>query len=486
MDLARATKAQLLAVVAERDAELAVLRAMVAEQHTQLVDLADRVEELTVRLGRDSSNSSRPPSSDNPYRQGRVKRGLRGASGRKPGKQPGSPGTTLRQVDDPDEVMVCEVSDCPDCGSSLANAEVIAITRRQVFDPPPPPIRPHVVEYQLVTRRCCCGTQVPGPGPAGVVAPTSYGPTAAALAVYVGAGQYLPVARAGDVLATLAGMNVSTGWLASQRGRAARLIEAQFLPHVRGLLRTVGVLHVDETPGRVAGGLSYVHVACTEFLTAMHVGDRSAATIDAGDVLPDYRGVLVRDGYAGYTHLVGAVHAWCGAHLVRDLHGVYDAEPENQLWAKAMADTLLAANVTAQQTKAAGQPGIDTATLATIRNRYRGAVAKGIADNTDRDGRLAHEALTLARRFRNNEAMILRFVTDLTPFTNNEAERTCRPVKVQQRSSGGCWRTLNGLADFAIVQSYLSTAHKWGQNSLDVLRQLFTTGAWLPPTAAPT
>jgi hypothetical protein len=39
---------------------------------------------------------------------------------------------------------------------------------------------------------------------------------------------------------------------------------------------------------------------------------------------------------------------------------------------------------------------------------------------------------------------------------NNEAERTIRPVKVQQRSSGGSWRTLTGLAEFALVQSYLS------------------------------
>ncbi len=55
---------------------------------------------------------------------------------------------------------------------------------------------------------------------------------------------------------------------------------------------------------------------------------------------------------------------------------------------------------------------------------------------------------------------ILRFATrpDLDIFMNNQAERTIRPVKVQQRGSGGAWRTLQGLADFAIVESYLSTA----------------------------
>ena len=82
--------------------------------------------------------------------------------------------------------------------------------------------------------------------------------------------------------------------------------------------------------------------------------------------------------------------------------------------------------------------------------------------------------------------MILRFVVDLAvPATFNQAERDLRPVKIQQRTSGGTWRTLAGLADFAVVQSYLSTARKWGINSIDALTRLFTTGACLPPAAAP-
>lgn len=44
----------------------------------------------------------------------------------------------------------------------------------------------------------------------------------------------------------------------------------------------------------------FVHPAVTEHLTALHTGDRSAKTIDAGDVLPHLSGVPVRDGYAGY------------------------------------------------------------------------------------------------------------------------------------------------------------------------------------------
>jgi transposase len=151
-----------------------------------------------------------------------------------------------------------------------------------------------------------------------------------------------------------------------------------------------------------------------------------------------------------------------------------------------MATTLTDATTAAATARAAKQTTLDPQTLATIRNHYRGAIAKAITDNSARAGPLAHNALTLPRRFRDHEDTILRFVADLAvPFTNNQAERDIRPVKIQQRTSGSTWRTLTGLADFAIVQSYLSTATKWGLDTLDVLTQLFTGQPWLPPTPEP-
>jgi transposase len=92
---------------------------------------------------------------------------------------------------------------------------------------------------------------------------------------------------------------------------------------------------------------------------------------------------------------------------------------------------------------------------------------------------------SLANRFDTHRDMILAFLHDLSiPFTNNAAEREIRPVKVKQRP-GGCRRTLEGLADFAIIWSYLSTAAKHGLDHLDVLVELFTTEPWLPPDPDP-
>ena len=315
--------------------------------------------------------------------------------------------------------------------------------------------------------------------------PVRLGAYATALAALLTCGHYLPVARASSLLAAMAGIEVSTGFVAGVRGRAASLLDAVFLPHMRALLRTAPVLHADETCGRAAGALAYVHVACTDYLTLMHVGGRSAADIDAGGVLTEFTGILMRDGYTGYAHLP-AIHAWCAAHLLRDLRAISDADPAGQIWALAMADTLLEANQAAHQARAAGADRLDPAVLKQIRNHYLGALAKGTTDNHDQRGTLAADARTLIRRFTRYEDMILRFATDLaTPFTNNVAERSVRPVKVQQRTSGGAWRTLQGLTDFAVVHSYLDTATKWGQDKLHVLHQLFTTGAWLPPALTP-
>jgi transposase len=487
-----AVNTQLRTVIATQaelhQAELAARDARIAQLGSQVVVLADRVAQLEQRAGRDSSNSNRPPSSDSPYTKTPRKprdRSLRGRSGRKPGKQPGAPGATLAQVPDPDHTVVCAPARCGGCGCDLAGVPVAAEHARQVFEAPPPP-RPVVTAYLVQARTCPrCGVTSVGQAPAGVDGRVQYGPGVWAHAANLTCANHVPVGRAARLLSDLLGVGCSVGFVAGVRGVAAGRL-GPFMARVRELLGQAGVLGVDETPGRAGGALAYVHVACTEFLTHLHVGGRSADDIDAGGVLPGYTGTIVRDGYAGYAHLSQALHAWCGAHGLRDLRAVWEADPAGQTWAQAMADLLVYANKAAGAARAAGARVLDGATLQRIVGWYRGAVAKGIVDNQRRRTQAAKDGLRLARRFGAHEAMILRFATDLAVgFTNNQSERDVRPVKVQQRASGGCWRTLQGLADFAVVQSYLSTAAKWGLDKLAALHQLFTTGPWLPPALSP-
>ncbi len=413
-------------------------------------------------------------------------RSLRARSGRKPGKQPGAQSSTLRQSGHPDDTVECGPAECRCCGADLAGEPVLGVPRkRQVFEAQPPP-PPRVTEYQVQAKRCpACGETTTGVAPAGVASLVQYGPVVHAKVALATCAHYLPVARAAQLIRQLAGVRVSAGFAAGVRAKAAARLGA-FMDHIRQLLRSAGVLYADETPARAGGRLHYVHVACTEFLTVMHTGGRSADDIDAGEILPGYAGTIVRDGYAGYQHLTDALHAWCGAHGLRDLAGLYRFDPGGQVWARSMADLLLDANARATAARAAGQASLPEDRLAEIIAWYRGAVAKGITDNSGRRSKIGKDGLRLARRFRDHQDMILRFATDLTVgFTSNQAERDVRPVKVQQRTSGGCWRTLEGLADFAIVRSYLSTAAKWGIDQLDALVQLFTDGPWLPAAIRP-
>ena len=484
-----ARNARLRQAAADRDelaaAQLASERARADSLAVQVAALAAQVEELQRLLGKDSSNSSRPPSSDSPYTKKPKDRSLRGRSGRKPGKQPGAQSSTLEQSGSPDNTVECGPAACGCCGHDLADVPAAWLQKRQVFEAasPPPPV---VTEYQILAKQCPgCGETSTGLAPAGVTGRVQYGPLVHASTALAVCANYLPVARAAKLVAALTGVSVSAGFTATIRGKAAARL-GPFMDQVRVLLRAAGVLYADETPARVAGHLHYVHVACTEFLTAMHTGDRTKEAIDAGGVLAGYAGTIVRDGYKGYEHLTDALHAWCGAHGLRDLAGLYRFDPDGQLWARAMADLLIDANAAATAARSSGQARLDEAQLAGIRARYRGAVAKGITDNQCKRTQIGKDGLRLARRFRACEDMIMRFTTDLAVgFTSNQAERDVRPVKVQMRTSGGCWRTLTGLADFAIVQSYLSTAGKWGIDALDALTRLFTGQPWLPPATAP-
>jgi hypothetical protein len=198
-------------------------------------------------------------------------------------------------------------------------------------------------------------------------------------------------ARSAQLLsATLGAGGVATGFLAGIRQRAAGLLEDGFLPRVRELLRTAGVLHVDETPGqgRAAGGMAYVHVACTEFLTVLHTGTAARSRSTLAGCCPATPASIVRDGYAGYQHLVDAVHAWCGAHLIRDLRAIHDTDQDGQVWARALAGTLLDAHHAAQAARAAGRPPWPRRRSPGLGGCYQGAVAKGLTDNHDRRGGL--------------------------------------------------------------------------------------------------
>ena len=176
---------------------------------------------------------------------------------RQRGKQHGAQGKNRRQVDNPDEKIDVEPGACTGCGAGLADAELLRIYRRQVFEASPPP-PPRVIQYGVAERRCgCCGQVNQGQAPRFVTGRVQWGPSVSARAVLATIAHHLPCGRAAVLLAKLSGLSVSTGFLVKARRRATVLLDP-FITRVRELLHRVGLLRVDETTARVDGGRTLV------------------------------------------------------------------------------------------------------------------------------------------------------------------------------------------------------------------------------------
>ena len=304
-----------------------VLLALIDSQARTIELLQAEVAELKRRLGRNSGNSSQPPSADGPAVS--PSRAARRRSARNPGKQPGAGGSALFQTSTPDEIIDHVPGACGGCGSDLAGASAAGVVRRQVHDIPR--ITRTVIEHRLHRKRCSCGTTTTATAPAGVGAAAVYGPNLRALAVYLLVFQHIPVARTAMLIADLTGARPSTGWISSVLSGVADVLgDVEKL--IKSLIVLAQVIHVDETTSNINGARWWLHVAGTDKLTAYHLHpSRGRKAVTEFDVLPAFRGTVVHDALSVYDAYPDARHALCCAHLARELVAAGEAHPD-QVW----------------------------------------------------------------------------------------------------------------------------------------------------------
>jgi transposase len=470
----RAANARLRELLAERDAEVAELRALV-------VDLQAQVAELAARVGQNSKNSSKPPSSDGLARP--APKSLREKTGRRPGRPEGQPGTTMQLADRPDHVIAHEPSCCAVCGAGLEEARVTGVERRQVTEIPP--VRAEVTEHRLIERECGrCGARTRGQAPDGVRAPVQYGPRAVALGVYLWHGQFLSRDRACAAMAEMFGCAPSPGALATMTRKIAGLVGPALDAIVTALIASQ-VAHFDETGFRVAGKLAWVHSASSGkyVLVTVH-SKRGTKGMDAAGVLPSFTGIACHDAWAPYDSYDGvAGHALCCAHLLRELTAVTETgTADDVIWARQAIDALLELKQAADAARAAGAAAVDAEVLEKQARWFRDAAAAGIVLNAARRSNLERKRRALAARMTARADDYLRFAHDLqVPFDNNEAEQVIRMSKLRIKVSG-CMRSMHGAEAFCAIRSYLATATRHGISWLDALTHAAAGTPWIPDT----
>src|SRR6516164_8990526 len=318
---------------------------LVASLRREIEALRAENAELRRRLDLDSSNSSKPPSSDGLKKKPRVLRSLRTRTGKPSGGQKGHRGDTLRQVAAPNVVVEHTAERCAYCQARLLAASKIGEEKRQVFDLPETPLI--VTEHRAAIHGCrACGRRTRAAFPEGGVSPAQYGERIKAAAVYLNAQQLVPEERVAQVLQDLFDAAAACG--ASVASWARRKAEA-LAPVYRAIGQRVAAAPVrclDETGLRIAGETRWLHTASTLTHTFYRAGEPRSA-------VPEVKGgVVVHDHWRAYYGLESVDHAFCNAHLLRELQAVCELDKEP--WAEALRAALLDANDAVRKSKAQG------------------------------------------------------------------------------------------------------------------------------------
>ena len=281
---------------------------------------------LANRLNLNSTNSSKPPSS-NPNRKKRPN----SKTGKKPGGQKGHVGTTLKKVDDPDKVEVIKVdrSKLP-----AGRYRQVDFESRQVFDID---ISRVVTEYRAQILEDDKGNRFVAPFPDGVTKAVQYGTGLKAHSVYMSQFQLVPYNRIQDHFADQLHIPVSEGSIFNFNKQAFRLL-ADFENQANNALAASYFAHADETGINIGGKGHWLHCVSNDDWTLYYPHEkRGKDAMDDMGILSRFKGILCHDHWKPY-YKYDCTHALCNAHHLRELTRAW--EQDGQQWAKKLKKLL--------------------------------------------------------------------------------------------------------------------------------------------------
>jgi transposase len=297
----------------------AALRAVLQLYQGRIAELEARLRDLQGQLGANSTNSSKPPSSDGPHVK---RRPPQPPSGRPRGGQDGHP-RRQRPLLAPTDTRPCKPSACRRCGRTLHGEDPQPL-RYQIVELPE--IKPLVIEYQLHRLTCpCCGIATCASLPEG--APKGgQGPRLQALLALLTGAYRLSKRQVAQLLQDVCATPVCAGQVcASERQMAERL--RPVVDELRGHARTQHA-NVDETSWRQGRQKAWLWVAVTAYLTVYQVTATRGAKELAALLGADYLCVLTSDRFKAYEGVPLGRRQVCWAHLRRDFQAMIDRANE--------------------------------------------------------------------------------------------------------------------------------------------------------------
>lgn len=426
-----------------------------AELKAQIAILMARIEELERRLALNSSNSSKPPSSDG-LRKKSKNRSLRETESKKFGGQIGHKGDTLKQIDNPDIIIEYAPEKCSACGDLLKDISTAYVVERQEVDIV---VEKCVTAHKSSVKLCRCGKKNTGIFPKNIKTPVQYAANVRAMGIYL-TNQFVSKERISDIFRDLFQLPISDTTLMSFDEELAEKL-TPFNEAVLDAIKKADIKHLDETGMRITKKTQWVHVISTALLTHYRIDPKR------GSLLNGIIGKMIHDHWKPYFTIKDVIHALCNAHHLRELKALIEIDTE--LWAQDMYDLLKDASRLSDPPPEKQQA---------ISDKYDQIVSAGLKYHEElgqfkpnsRKKRPGHNLLIRFRGFK-RETLLFLYDADV-PFTNNLAERDLRMIKLKQKISGS-FRTEHGAHAFAAIRSFVSTVQKQDKNIFKYISDVF-------------
>ena len=422
-----------------------------------ILKMSARISELERIIGLNSTNSSKPPSSDEIFKKPLTK-SLRSKSGKKSGGQLGHKGSTLKQVVNPDIQITHMVNNCERCGFDMKLVTGSKVRKRQVFDIPAP--REELTEHISETKECPnCVHVNKAKFPSDVVAPVQYGSRIQSIAMYMMYYQFIPEDRLAISFNDLYGININTTTLNNISLKLYNGL-AVYEENTEAILANSKLLHFDETGIRVEKELNWLHSTSNKDAVIYKAHQkRGIEAMNTFYVHSSFTGIAVHDHWKPYLKMRANSHSLCNAHILRELVGIY--EKSDAVWAEEMEKFLYKAHNYVELYRTEGQ--LPENYLVMLNKEYDKILEKA---KCYYDGYRCIKKLgkPLCARLQDYKTEILRFMYNFeVPFTNNLAEQDIRMCKVKYKISG-CFRSMKGLRIFCRIRGYIGTARKQSIN----------------------
>ena len=462
----------------------ASLSDQVAELTATVKELNQTIKELKEQLNKNSKNSSKPPSSDGLKKPAVNKnKSLRESSRKKQGAQEGHDGVHLSVISEPDHIedhMHSDCTGCPHRAKCLSKA-CIKETRHEVDAV----VTVDVTAHNLIEVRECLlhGGVKTGSFPENIKATVQYGKNLQAMVVAFNTVGAVSINRTHEILSSVFNIPLATGTIKNMVTRCAESLKDTY-ERIRLKMIMLGLIHCDETGSRVDGKTCWVHVASDQDYTYLTINQkRGQIGMDAADVLPHARGIIVHDCLGSYWKYQDVKHAICCAHLLRELNGVIENHPE-QTWASRFKKLLLNMKKVRDKALISDKDEVSYYHRHKFDMEYDAIIKTAYEENPlpetpakKRGRKKKSKVLNLICRLENYKESVCLFIKNLcVPFDNNQAERDLRMVKVKTKVSG-CFRSEEGAQEYLTIMSYIGSARKHGINAFTAIREALNGNA---------